>query len=185
MILPPGYSSWGAHNRPQPNPEVEAKVRETLLLYDELLDIHWFEGIHYNERYKDHEGRYALVCRWPLGDKRYLMVQTGEIGDFPYDILGWFTEDMQDGGTAAMPPEMIWTRVDELLASADNNRMPWLQRMQQVAQKNKDHKLKIRHDYVENEVHDSASYYRNAALGIQQVNVPVEIDANGKIRPVV
>lgn len=177
LILPPGYANRSGltHSRPQANPELEARIRPWLKDMDELLDVHWTEGIVWNKRHKAFEGRYALVCKWPQGDKRLGMIQSGELGDYPYDILGWFTEDMQDGGTAAIPLDMFENRVLELLASADNAATPWKARLAQVAAKNVERKRKLKQSFIENEVHDLASHHRNAGLKIAQVSVAKEI----------
>src|SRR5581483_7017023 len=116
------------YTRPERNEQLEAKVDAELKQLDSLLGIQWFEAVKYNERQNVYEGRYALTCRWPQSDKRWELYQRGEIGE-PFDILGWFTDDMFDGNSAAVDPEMIWNKTLELLASADNTRHPWKDRL--------------------------------------------------------
>lgn len=172
LILPPSYrTSVQAHQRPVPNPEIEAKVKQELATIDSLLDLIWVEGVVLNARHNQYEGRYALVCRWPMGDKRWGMIQSGEIGNTPYDILGWFTEDVQNAESPSFEPSAIDERVMKLLASADNNRVDWKIRLASSAQNNIDRKKKIQQDFLENQGHDIASYERNRALGIHQVSV--------------
>lgn len=120
---------------PEPNVEVEERVRTTLQNLDSLLDIKWFPQAIFNPRYKDFEGRYALVCKWPQGDPRWELFQKGEI-DLPYDRLGWFTTDIQDPESIPVAPDSIENKVMELLAKCDGSKQPHLARMAQVVDKN-------------------------------------------------
>lgn len=167
LILPPGYVTMG-YSRPEPSPELEAKVRPWLQEMDSLLDVRWFENIVPNARHNTFEGRYALVCRWPLMDKRYGMIQNGELGNDPYDILGWYTEDMQDASSAAVTIDSFETKTLELLASADNTRVEWKERLKRSAEKNVERKRKLKVDFLENTIHGMAEFYRNEGLKIQQ-----------------
>jgi hypothetical protein len=176
LILPASYRRATIdHHRPQPNPVIEEKVRAELKALDDLIDIRWFENIHYNERHKAFEGRYALVVRWPSGDPRYQMIQSGEIGNDPYDIFGWFAKDVQDGGSEALDPDLMLNRAMEILNSADNTKVGWKQRLANAAAKNKALREKRKSDFIDQQVHDIASYYRNSGLNIQQISVPKEI----------
>jgi hypothetical protein len=177
LILPPGYKEarLTGHQRPVANPEMEERVRKELRDIDSLLDIKWIENIVYNARHGGMEGRYALVCTWPSSDPRWGMIQTGEIGNTPYDILGWFAEDMQNAESLPQEPSAIDHRVQELLASADNTRVPWRLRLKAAADANIALKIKRRKDFEEGQAHDIASYERNRALGIHQASVLEEI----------
>ena len=124
-----------AYSPPRPNPTVEARVREQLKLHDELLDIRWIDNVYWNEKQRSFEGRYALICRWPQADKRWEMYQRGEIGD-PYDIFGWFCEDIHNADSVPVDPESIERKIIELLNSADNNRADLKTRMKQAVEKN-------------------------------------------------
>jgi hypothetical protein len=121
--------------RPEPNPETEARVREQLQNLDSLLDIKWFPTAIFNQRDKDFEGRYALVCKWPQGDPRWEYFQKQEI-EFPYDRLGWFCTDVQDPESVPVSPDAIERKVMELLAKCDGEKTPHLKRMAQVVEKN-------------------------------------------------
>lgn len=122
--------------RPEPNEATEARVREQLQSMDSLLDIKWFPQAVYNPKHKDLEGRYALVCKWPQGDPRWELHQTGEI-ELPFDRLGWFTTDIQDPEATPVAPDSIENKVMELLSKCDGTKMPHLKRMIQVVEKNK------------------------------------------------
>lgn len=105
--------------------EVEAAVREKLKSIDSLLDIVYVEWAE----------RYALVCQWPQQDERWKMYQSGEIGA-SYDSLGWFCEDMQDPMSLPVSIDSIENKVLERLASCDNTRHHWKDRMKQIIEKN-------------------------------------------------
>jgi hypothetical protein len=121
--------------RPEPNELTETRVREQLQSMDSLLDIKWFPTAIYNHKHKDFEGRYALVCKWPQGDPRWQMYQSGEI-ELPYDRLGWFCTDVQDPESIPVSPDAIENKVMELLANCDGTRIKHLDRMKQVVEKN-------------------------------------------------
>jgi hypothetical protein len=171
LILPPSYrpsvssARWGRDNRPQRNEAREATVREWLKAMDSLLDVRWFEDL----------AMYGIVVEWPSNDPRRALIQTGEIGNTPFDILMWAAEDPHNGNTMSLPIDEIENKILEVLASADNQRMPWKARLKQIAEKNVEVRRKRKADFIENQVHDIASYDRNAALGIHQVNVSTEI----------
>lgn len=160
-------------NPPEPNPAKEAKVRPRLKELDSLLDIRWIPTVYFNKKYRAFEGRYALICTWPQSDPRWKEFYAGRIEE-PFDILGWFAVDMQD---AEMPlePDLIWDKVLELLSKADNQKTPWKLRMKQAAEKNARMKRQRKDDFLNNEVHDIASYERARAVGAVTVNVPKEI----------
>lgn len=105
--------------------EVEKEVREKLKSVDELLDVQYVEWAE----------RYSLICKWPTTDPRWKMYQSGEIGS-PYDSLGWFCEDMQDPSSLPVSLDSIENKVLELLASCDNSKHPWKDRMRQIIDKN-------------------------------------------------
>lgn len=123
------YDCYGApidyRRRSEPSPVAEAHVRSQVQSIDGLLDIKWYPVV----------GRYALVARWPTSDPRWQMYQSGEFDDC-HDILGWFTVDMFDADTDAVPVDSIEQKVMELLGRSDNMRTDWKQRLKQIAEKN-------------------------------------------------
>jgi len=121
--------------RPEPNAEAEERVRTMLKSMDELLDIKWFPYAVFNQKYNDYEGRYALICKWPQGDKRWSLYQSGEIED-PCDMFGWFCDDIHDADTMPVSPDSIERKVLELLGKCDSNRIPHSTRMKQAMEKN-------------------------------------------------
>lgn len=106
--------------------EREAEVREKLKSIDSLLDIQYVEWA----------GRYALICTWPQSDERWKLYQSGEIGA-PYDSLGWFCEDMQDPQSLPVSVDSIENLVLERLASCDNTKHHWKNRMSEIIDKNR------------------------------------------------
>jgi len=122
-------------HRPEPNPDVEQRIRAELQSLDSLLDIRWFPNAVYNPRHRDFEGRYSLICNWPQSDKRWEMVQSGEIGD-AFDSLGWFCEDIHDPESVPVAPDSIMSKVLELLGKCDNTQHPWRERMKELVEKN-------------------------------------------------
>lgn len=123
------------HHRPQPNEEAEGRVRALLKSMDSLLDVRWFPAAYYNAKHKDYEGRYGLICTWPQTDKRWEMYHSGEIGE-PFDILGWFCEDIHDAESIPRDVDSMERLVVELLGKCDNERFPWRQRMAELVGKN-------------------------------------------------
>lgn len=107
------------------NEETETKVRAQLKSIDSLLDI----------RYVEWAGRYSLVCQWPQSDSRWELFQKGDIGE-PFDSLGWFCTDMQDPSSTPVDPDSIEQLVIARLASCDNTRYPWKDRMRDIIAKN-------------------------------------------------
>lgn len=103
----------------------EAAVREKLKSIDSLLDI----------KYVEWAGRYALICQWPQSDDRWKMYQSGEIGS-PFDSLGWFCSDIQDPSSLPVSVDSIENLILERLASCDNTKTPWKDRMRQIIDKN-------------------------------------------------
>lgn len=165
------------HTEPQRDEIVEQRVRAALQQLDSLLDVRWYPYAAYNPRTESYEGRSALVCRWPIGDKRYEMIRSGEIGDDPYDILGYFTDDMQNADSPAVSVDAIESKVIDLLASADNQRVGWRDRMLKTVENNRRVRAEARR--VQNDMlHDLASYHREAALGIPIVAVATQIVDN-------
>lgn len=105
--------------------EAAEAVRQKLKSIDSLLDIVYVEWA----------GRYSLICNWPQNDERWKMFQSGEIGA-SYDSLGWFCEDMQDPSSLPVSVDSIENLVLERLASCDNTKTPWKDRMRQIIDKN-------------------------------------------------
>jgi hypothetical protein len=159
---------------PQPDANTEERVRLQLKQLDSLLDIRWIPNAVFNERYQKLEGRYAIVCRWPSADKRYALIQSGELGDDPHDILGWYTEDVHNANSAAVAPDALERRVMELLASADNERTPWKQRMAQTVAKNAAVRQANKNE-LEAMIVDAAGYEFNRVKGSPIVSVSKDI----------
>lgn len=111
--------------------EVAETVRQKLKEIDGLLDLQYVEWA----------GRYCLISHWPSSDERWKMFESGEIGA-AYDSLGWFCEDMQDPQSLPVSVDSIENKVLELLASCDNTKHPWRDRMRQIVAKN----AKLRQD---------------------------------------
>ena len=132
-----GSAVRSVRSRPEPNVETEERVRIMLKSMDELLDIKWFPYAIFNQQFNDYEGRYALVCKWPQGDKRWSLYQSGEIED-PYDMFGWFCLDIHDANTVPVDADSIENKVLELLHNCDEQRMPHTRRMAQMVDKNAD-----------------------------------------------
>ncbi len=105
--------------------ELAAQVREKLKAIDSLLDIQYVEWAQ----------RYALTVQWPQSDERWKMFQSGEIGA-PFDNLGWFCADMQDPQSLPVSVDSIENLVLERIASCDNTRYPWKDRMRDIIAKN-------------------------------------------------
>lgn len=154
---------------PEPNQETEARVREQLQNLDSLLDIKWFPHAVYNPRYKDLEGRYALVCKWPQGDPRWELFQKGEI-ELPYDRLGWFTTDIQDPESIPVAPDSIHNKVMELLSKCDGTKQPHLARMAQVVDRNAK-VAKERQKEVLDQVHDVTGSLFDIAGRVEDVTL--------------
>lgn len=116
--------------------EVAETVRQKLKEIDGLLDLLYVEWA----------GRYCLISHWPSSDERWKMFESGEIGA-AYDSLGWFCEDMQDPQSLPVSVDSIENKVLELLASCDNTKHPWRDRMREIVAKNaklrKDRKDKL------------------------------------------
>lgn len=121
--------------RPEPQPDAEARVRVMLKSIDELLDVKWFPFAIWNERNRSSEGRYGLIVGWPQMDPRWEMYQTGEV-ETPYDLLGWFCEDIHDATSMPVGVDSIENKVIELLAKCDGRRLPHTTRMRQIVEKN-------------------------------------------------
>ena len=105
--------------------ELAEQVRAKLKAIDSLLDIQYVEWAQ----------RYALTVQWPQSDERWKMFQSGEIGA-PFDNLGWFTEDIQDPQSLPVSVDSIENLVLERIASCDNTRYPWKDRMKDIIAKN-------------------------------------------------
>lgn len=115
----------------------EQRIRDVLQRMDSLLDIRWFRHAFFNERHEVFEGRYALVCKWMPNDKRWELVQTGEIAEEEaIDLLAWFTRDKQNAETPPVEEGAIENLALELLGSIDATRFPFKQRMLSIAEKN-------------------------------------------------
>lgn len=132
---PDGSRVRAIRSRPEPNVALEERIRPQLQALDSLLDIKWMPMAVYNPKHRDFEGRYALICNWPQGDKRWALYQTGEIEEH-FDMLGWFCTDMHDPESVPVSPDSIDQKVFDLLYRCDAERLPHLTRMAQTVEKN-------------------------------------------------
>ena len=108
--------------------EREQATRIQLQSYDSGLDLRWFQAFR----------RYAVTATWPIGDPRYELIQKGEMGNEPFDILGWISVDEQDADSAGLDIESgVEKQLFKILGKADNQKTPWKQRLAQIAEKNK------------------------------------------------
>lgn len=123
------------YSRPEPQPEAEERVRAQLKNIDELLDVKWFPYAVYNEKHRTFEGRYALTCKWPQGDKRWQLYESGEITE-PFDMFGWFCEDIHDANSMPVSVDSIEQKIVELLGKCDATRIPHATRLRQIVEKN-------------------------------------------------
>lgn len=142
---PDGSRVRAVRSRPEPNADTERRVRETLKSMDSLLDIKWFPNAVFNQTHRDFEGRYALVCQWPVADPRWELFQRGEIED-TVDMLGWFCEDIHDATSVPVSPDSIENKVLELLGKCDGERISHAKRMKQILEKNADKRRALRQD---------------------------------------
>ena len=123
------------YSRPEPNPALEAKVREQLQQIDSLLDIKWMPYGYFNKAENTFEGRYCLANHWPQGDERWQLYQSGEIQEH-WDMIGWFCIDISDPQSVPVDIDSIWSKVVELLGKCDNSRHHWRDRMKEMVEKN-------------------------------------------------
>lgn len=158
---------YGAHGLPlyvppTPNEFTERRVNAELQAhYDPLLSIRWYPTVFFNQRQKQWEGRYALVVRWPQIDKRWGTVPLGY--EEPYDILGWFCEDMQDANTTPADPVSIMGKVTELLGKCDNTRQPWMARMKATVEHNLRQHEKVKEEALDQVADEAASQYYSSS----------------------
>jgi hypothetical protein len=161
------------YSSPQRNPHVEERARAFLKSKDSLLDIRWVPFAYFNEKQGKMEGAYAITIAWAPIDKRWVLYRSGEIGE-PFDILGWYAEDIHNPESGPLSPEYAEERVMKLLASADNLKTPWKKRMLQSMENNK----KVREDnkkILGDMIHDEASYLFNQVKHVPIVAVSKEI----------
>lgn len=123
------------YSRPEPNPALEAKVREQLKAIDSLLDIKWMPYAIFNPKANTMEGRYCLANEWPQGDPRWQLYQSGEIQEH-WDMIGWFCTDIHNAHSVPVDPDSIEQKVIELLGRCDNSRHQWRDRMKDMVEKN-------------------------------------------------
>lgn len=129
--------------RPERSPELEEKVTERLRAIDSLLGVRWMPHAAYSPRTRTFEGRYALTVRWPESDPRWLLYRKGEIGE-PFDILGWFSEDLHDAHSEAVDVDALESKVLALLGRSDNTREPWKERMKRSIEHNRRRRQEIK-----------------------------------------
>jgi len=148
------------YSRPEPNPVLEAKVREQLKSIDSLLDIKWLPTAIWNEAQGTMEGRYCLACDWPIGDPRWELFASGEIQEH-FDMLGWFCTDIHDANSIPVDIDSIENKVIELLAKCDNTRIHWKDRMKEIVEKNAKLRRTRKQDILD-QTHDVTSTLRQA-----------------------
>lgn len=167
------------HSRPEPMSEDdERNVRAELRSIDSLLDLRFVPNVYAGKT--GDEGRYALICRWPQSDKRWELFQRGELGE-AFDILGWYTTDVHSANSVPTRPDEVWELTHRLLASADNDLLPWRKRLANAAQANIDLKKKRRQDFLDGEGHELIAESRREAYNTQTVSVGVDIKSmNGE-----
>ena len=150
---------------PTPSEALEASLRQHLKSIDGLLDLKWVPTAYWNARHMRWEGRYALTCDWPQADKRWEMVQQGEVDPaLAHDIIGWLCSDMTDPQSIPATLDGVMDRVMEALGRMDNTRYPWKQRFASTVEKNRKRHLAMRAE-VADMTHDVASYYYNQVKG--------------------
>jgi hypothetical protein len=113
--------------------EQEDKVKAFLKSIDGLLDIRWYPAIR----------RYALVAIWPNDYPLREMFKRGEVDD-DCDILGWYSQDVQDADTSPVGLDGMEAKVLQILAKSDNIKTPWKLRLSQVAERNAARRSAIR-----------------------------------------
>jgi hypothetical protein len=165
---------------PTPEESTERSLREVLKGLDTLLDVKWIPTAMYNERDCRWEGRYALTVDWPSADKRWSMVQSGEVPpDMAHDIVGWLCTDMSEPKSVPTSPDGIENRVLELLGSMDNTRYPWKQRFLSTIEKNKKFRQDVKSEILD-QTADEAEYQYRAAKHIPQVT-GANFDSKGNL----
>ncbi len=148
------------HQGPQPSLELEERVRKVLKGLDELLDIQWIPVAVWNDKWSRAEGRYAITCRWPQGDRRWAMEHHGE----PFDILCWACKDLAKADSVPMTPDELEGRVLEFLYKCDNTRESWKVRMAQTIERNKKVKQGAKDEMLDL-AHDEFGYYQKKIAG--------------------
>lgn len=146
-------------SRATPNRDAEIVVRHHLKELDPLLDIQWMDAV----------GRYALTCRWPERDRRWELHRAGEIGA-PEDILGWFTEGIQDANGLPLDPLDMLDRIIEWLGKMNNDRESWRERMRRSMERNRELQRKRKQQIVEDTM-DVTKHYAKLHLGEGTVNL--------------
>lgn len=73
---------------PEPPEEVVTRLQQI----DPHLNLKFVEYPR-TEDVRDADRWWALVWEWPKDDKRYRLVESGAIGNTPYDILGYLPLD--------------------------------------------------------------------------------------------
>jgi hypothetical protein len=155
--------------RPERMVGQEEEIRRKLKELDSLLDIKWMPYAYWNQKGEDYEGRYALICQWPQVDKRWEMIRTGEIGE-PFDMLGWFCEDVHSADTVPVEPMQMMDLVIELLGKCDNTREGWKSRLQRAMEANRAREKEVM-DLAKEEGLDTMKYYQKQIAGESFVGV--------------
>ena len=158
------------HVGPQPSLELEDRMRPILKGLDELLDIRWVFPAVFNVGAGRAEGRYAIICRWPQGDKRWTLDHGGE----PFDVLCWACTDLTNANSIPMKPEEVEKRVLEFLYKCDNTRESWKVRMAQTIENNKRQKQRVKNEGLDI-AHDEFSYYHKKIAHEPLVAVGIDL----------
>lgn len=150
-------------------------MRAELQAIDPLLDIRWQPAWVWNDKQQTFEGRYVLTCHWPQTDRRWRDLD--HQGD-TFDILGAFTENIEDATSIPVTPEAMIDIVIARLATFDGERFPHTQRLAQIAEKNK-LQSKLNAQLVEDEAVDALEYEFDRWRGTPKVNVLTNLENNG------
>ena len=152
-------SGGESRNQVQRVPEdVEKRVERMLQDIDRHLHLQWHDLFQ----------RYYIANKWHDQDPRWELHRQGEVGD-PYDILGWFTSDLDSAED----------RVLEFLGRMDQTRETWKQRMKASIEHNKKVQEDLRKQGVE-EMTEALEYNRKRIFS-EPVKRGVVFDANGQI----
>lgn len=146
------------------------RVRRALKELDPLLDIRWVPMARWNPRQQKMDGRYALICRWPEIDDRWEMFHSGEIGE-PFDVIGYYEVsagsgemDWFSGNGEPVDPSIVMDRTLALLASCDNTRQSWKERVRKSAEHNRRLREKRKQEVVDETV-QGMKHYRKKIRG--------------------
>lgn len=166
------------HAAPAANAEREKVVQRYLTHLDSRLAVKWIDHVvktwDVNEEEIKHEGRYALIFSLPSNDP--MTAYARQIGrEHPYDVLGWFCEDMTSADSRPVPCDEMEPVVREFLGRIDGTRNRVTDRLKEISENNKKVSERAMADYA-----DSASMemldHRRSVYNIPQVSVPIQLN---------